>query len=316
MYLAAFCYEEYNEKDLPLYVFYDVRLMDQAALKRADTFINLATKYGFKVHKIGLEELEGLLKFKPKGLLIVFQPFKSKTGSRIWSGIPSILIDPDEDGFVEEGKSPLSDWIRRGLVFINMMDEAPNPWLIARNGSVYKLNKFFDSVIMGLSGIFRGKGYKVSEPSELGQLLGINGWGAWWAPSLKILESVNITYLTYGRILLDDIIIINPVFIKAEEGGGWVYLGDGRNLQDREIAHDIMMIVIHAPWNGIPASCATSTAYFPRGGQVRELATVSLPLNGGLERVKYLRLILIAYSSDYQRYIISTTGVGLRENAR
>jgi hypothetical protein len=193
-------------------------------------------------------------------------------------------------GFI--GSNLVEELVKRGLIFINMMDEAPNPWIIARNGTVYKLHNYFNSIIAGLPGVF--KGYQVSEPSELSKVLGINEWGSWRAPSAQVLKSTNVTYLACGKKLMDNAMLFNPVFIKVSKGG-WVYLGDGRNLREEEIAHDIVMIITHMLWNGIPMTYARGGMFFSKGGQIRELGTVSLSLSDGLKGVKYLRLILIAY---------------------
>ena len=73
------------------------------------------------------------------------------------------------------------------------------------------------------------------------------------------INKANLIYYPYGSFFLEyenykpGTIQFSPIFIK-NNNGGWLDLGDQHprlTPTDKEIAHDLVMFLLHSPWNSV-----------------------------------------------------------------
>ena len=207
------------------------------------------------------------------------------------------------------GKSLIYDWeYTYGLIFVSLGSSlAPADWIIAKNGTAYRpldLNLSEDAFIDSLN-VFRGMGYSLIDPTKAGYTLGIHQWGSFWQIDPSALT--NNEYYSYG--------IVNPYgwlqlcFVRVGRGG-WLYCGDGWNLTDDEVAHDLCMILLHAPWNGewIGDSSwawnSNSAIYVVNGGKKIVNDTFSFGYSSMPPKSLHIHIIILAYEADKNKYTL------------
>jgi hypothetical protein len=295
-------------KQLTTYIFYDTRYMSPEALRMAGVFYEIFKQLDFNTRMADLNVLNDLAKSKPECILAIFEPLIDHLGNRYYSCIPSVLIDPDEDGNVREhsvyGKSLMYDWMRRGCVFL-FMSGTVTLQIMMKNSTVYRLNEPIDVVLSDAPASFRGMGYRFGEQTPIGLALDVNRWGYWWAPNYEILESANITFVPY---CIDyDMKLTCPVFIKVGEGG-WIYLGDGLNLKAENIVHDVLMILLSEPWRDLVGISGRVYNLKEEYSSIEDAITLEI------QDVSETELILLGYSTDYGRYYIYNLNISVKKH--
>ena len=100
------------------------------------------------------------------------------------------------------------------------------------------------------------------------------------------------------------------VFIKIGKGG-YLFLGAGSNLDDQALAHDIFMIMLHAPWNGewliqrLGQYDSESKTYLISGGKTAGTETITLSGSSYSNLTSlYIKILLLAYDSESPSYVI------------
>ncbi len=316
---AFFVYKSYNLTNREIYIFYDQRYMPLSTIQRIDSFLSITKDFGMNVNKVNWEALEGLAESKPQAILILFNPLKSENGDVYYNSAPSCLLDPSEDGFIRNGsvynKSLVYDWEKdHGLVFISVgSNQAPSKWIIAKNGTAYEpIDKdHSDKFFIDTPGAFRGMGSNTIIPTRIGQTLGLHAWfGSWRLDTSVLDESIGISnYYAYG--FLPNTNLSQPCFVKVGKGG-WLYGGDGLNIDDGGIMRDLAMIIQHAPWNGEwfgPNSWNYDSGFkfYPTNGGILtkddQISTGLIPSEDVNTFV--LRILLFAHDSDGDKYVIT-----------
>ncbi len=314
-----FIYKSYNIPSREIYVFYDPRYVPESTMQKIDAFITLTNGYGINVNKIDWDALKGLVESKPRVILILFNPLKNENGDIFYNSVPSCLLDPGEDGFIRNGsvygKSVVYDWMKdHGLVFISVgSTQAPSEWIIAKNGTAYEPEDkdHSDKFFVDTPGAFRGMGFNTIMPTRIGQTLGLHAWFGSWRLDTSVLEaSIGVeNYYSYG--FLPNTNWSQPCYIKVGEGG-WLYCGDGLNLDDGGVVKDLAMIILHAPWNsewlGLQSWNYDSgfKVYPINGGTLDKVDQVSTGWIAGEDIDSFvLRILSFAYDRDRNRYIIT-----------
>jgi hypothetical protein len=258
-YTGFFLYNTYqNEIERPIYLFYDQYIMPPDTLDRAEIVYNLIFNLGMNITKINWNLLSNLVDSKPhNAILILFNPLMNASGTIFNDASPACLVDPNEDGYIKAHssyqKSLVYDWEKdHGLVFISVgSTQAPTNWIIARNGTAYrpKDEEYSDQFFADTPGAFRGWGPNTIVPTRIGQTLQLRNWISDYYLDTTILNSSigSHNYYVYG--LVKDSNWANPCYIRVGEGG-WLQCSNGSNLDDKTIAEDLTMIILHAPWNG------------------------------------------------------------------
>lgn len=315
-YLALFIYQSYKQQRLPIYVFYDSIYMPEETLNRALTFANLAKEYGFNASLLNWNSLAGLTRFKPSCILLLFNPLMNSTGTRLFDAAPSLLLDPNENGLVKDhstsNRSLVYDWENEnGLVFVSIgSDKAPASQILAKNGTSYATRDiaYTDALFAATPGAFRGLGYNSITPTNIGKTLGLNNWGGWWQLDLSILDSSigPRSYCAYG--LVGNTGWSQPCYINNGKGG-WLYMGNGWNLDNTEAANDILMIILNAPWNSVPLDDKSWSydsgfnIYPTSGGSLNRTDSLNTGLYDTLSISTIVaRLLIISYNADKNQY--------------
>jgi hypothetical protein len=93
-------------------------------IRRLEIAKEVAQKYDLTIAFIDLVALEAIIRYKPQCLLILLNPLKDAFGNNVYDAAPSVLLDPNEDGFVKNHSiyqtSLVYDWEKdSGLIFIS-----------------------------------------------------------------------------------------------------------------------------------------------------------------------------------------------------
>ncbi|MCK5625439.1 hypothetical protein KAI11_01135 [Candidatus Bathyarchaeota archaeon] len=319
-YSGFFLYNTYqNEIERPIYLFYDQYIMPPDTLERAEIFYNLIFNLGMNITKINWNLLSNLVDSKPhNAMLILFNPLMNASGTIFNDASPACLVDPNEDGYIKAHsayqKSIVYDWEKdHGLVFISVgSTQAPTNWIIAKNGTAYrpKDEEYSDQFFADTPGAFRGWGPNEIIPTRIGQTLQLRNWISDYYLDTTILNSSigSHNYYVYG--LAKNTSWANPCYINVGKGG-WLQCSNGSNLDDKTIAEDLAMIILHAPWNGEwfgPNSWNYDSGfkYYPtNGGTLSKedwISTGWIP-DEDVNTV-ILRILLLAHDSYGDQYVI------------
>ncbi|MBS7605601.1 MAG: hypothetical protein QXJ19_04325 [Candidatus Bathyarchaeia archaeon] len=317
-----FTYLSFNQTSKIIYVFFDERYMLNESLKRARAIIDLLVSYNFSVVKVNYSLLEELARNKPECILIVVNPLKDFSGRKVENVLPAPLIDPDGDGLIRDdskyGKSLLYDWMREGgLILVTVGSVEPYKRIIYKDGSYrYAKDSFnlLDAHIMltdanGIESILGGSMFIGDySPTRITGTLGLNYRESKMAFNKNSLENYGLNYYGYGdyKITAENIVLnlTLPVFIRVGRGG-WLSLGDEEDwLKPEEIAHDILMLMVHAVWDSdwIPYGWYwdSGTTYYRSGGIINVNGTVEtelIPKNLMKDKI-VIRLVGLAFSED------------------
>ncbi len=319
-YTGFFLYGEYqNEIERPIYLFYDQYTIPKETLQSAEIFYNLMFNLGMNITKINWNQLSDLVDSKPQNaILILFNPLMNASGTSFNDAIPSCLIDPNEDGYIKAHsayqKSLIYDWEKdHGLIFISVgSNQAPSKWIIAKNGTAYKSKDedYSDQFFADTPGAFRGWGPNDMIPTRIGQTLGLRNWNSDYYLDTAILnESIGANnYYVYG--LAENTSWANPVYIRVGKGG-WLQCSNGSKLDDKTIAEDLAMIIIHAPWNGEwfgPNSWNYDSGfktYKPNGGILEKVDQISTGWIGNILPSNFsLRTIIKLEVGENEKYVL------------
>jgi hypothetical protein len=123
-------------------------------------------------------------------------------------------------------------------------------------------------------------------------------------------ESIGISnYYAYG--FLPNTNLSQPCYVKVGKGG-WLYGGNGLNIDDGGIMRDLAMIIQHAPWNGEwigtnSWNYDSGFKYYPtNGGTLTKDDQISIGLIASEDVNTFvLRILLFAYDSDGDKYVIA-----------
>jgi len=182
--------------------------------------------------------------------------------------------------------------------------------VVAKNGTVYqpKDGDYSDKLFSDTPGAFRGMGYNTMIPTRAGRVLELHPWGGWWHLDAGVLDCSSSQYYVYGRVSGTN--YSQPCFLRIGEGG-WLFCGEGRNLRDEDVAHDLVMLLLHAPWDGEwlegkPWSCdSESKVYSINGGEaVFEDSVSSGWMQSHGADTFVLRILLVAYDADIDQYTL------------
>lgn len=317
-----FTYLSFNQTSRVIYVFFDEQYMSGESLKRARAIIDLLASYNFSVVKADYYLLEELARNKPECILIVVNPLKDFSGRRIEDALPAPLIDPDGDGLIRDnskyGKSLLYDWMRDGnLILVIVGSVEPYKRIVYKDGS-YKYAKdsfrLLDAHLMltdadGVESILGGSMFIGDySPTRITGTLGLNYRESKMAFDKNSLENYGLNYYGYGdyKITAENKVLnlTLPAFIRVGRGG-WLSLGDEEDwLKPEEIAHDILMLMVHAVWDSdwIPYGWYwdSGTMYYRSGGIINingSIETELIPKNLIKDRI-VIRLVGLAFSKD------------------
>lgn len=323
-----FTYLSFNQTDRRIYVFCDERYMAGESLRRAKEIADLLSSYNFSVIKADYRMLEELARSRPKCVLIIVNPFRDFSGRRIEDALPAPLIDPDGNGFIRDNskykKSLLYDWMKDdGLIFVTIGSIEPYKRIIYEDGSYKYARDSFDLLdahllltdASGVESILGGNMFIGDySPTRITGSLGLHYRESRLAFNKNSLENYGLSYYGYGDYKVSaENVVLNltlPVFIRVGNGG-WLSLGDEEDwLKPEEIAHDVLMLMVHSIWdsNWIPYGWYwdSGTIYHQSGGIITikgSIETELIPKRILGDRV-VIRLVGLAFSEDLKSGVI------------
>ncbi|MCP8311983.1 MAG: hypothetical protein L6M37_03405 [Candidatus Methylarchaceae archaeon HK02M1] len=328
IHVILFTYQYYDKYPRPLYVFYDPVFMAPSSIERASAFTELALNYGISAQRINYTMLEAIGKVRPPAMIIFFDPLMDWLGKEVHDALPGVVLDPDEDGHVRDdsayGKSLLYDWMYDdGLILVTIGSTQPHKYILYTDGRVnFNLDSFkwSDASFFLTSGgeeseLFRGNfGIGDYTPTRITSSLGIERWWSLQAFDKDSMTNEGIEFYSYGDYNLpyqgDLYNLTLPAFIRVGDGG-WLALGDDYNqMSDEKVIHDLMMILLHAPWDSIWIPYGwywdnSAKFYQTQGAEFcvdGTLNTEGIPSHI-IDRLT-VRVLAIAYNSDYNEILI------------
>lgn len=317
-----FTYLSFNQTNKAIYVFCDGHYMTNESLKRAEAIIDLLSSYNFSVIKADYYTLKALSSSKPECILIIVNPLKDLLGREIEDSLPAPLIDPNGNGFIRDGskygKSPLYDWMRdRNLVLVTVGSIEPYKRILYEDGTYKHARDSFSLldahlILTGVNdteSILGGSMFiGAYSPTRITGTLGLNYRESNLAFDKNSLENYGLNYYGYGdyKVLTENVVLnlTLPVFIRVGKGG-WLSLGDEEGwLKPEEVAHDILMLIIHSVWDSdwIPYGWYwdSGTIYHQSGGIIKVNETVEtelIPKHLIKDKI-VIRLVGLAFSED------------------
>jgi hypothetical protein len=329
MHMLLFTYLSFEWPSRPIYIFYDPRYMTDESLKRAEIIINHFKDHNIIIERADYTTLEKLSKDMPRVILILINPLKDYMGKRIENAAPAPLVDPNGNGLLKDdskyGKSHLYDWMRdKGLILITVGSLQPYKRILYSEGTYSRAKdsyKPLDAHIFltdasGEKSIINGS-FVLGDytPVRISSTLGLAYREATFGFDKDSMEEYGIHYYAYGDYKLpyaDSYLNLTlPVFIQVGDGG-WLAMGDGEYwLEDKELAHDLLMIYLQSIWDStwVPYGWYWDNgAAFYSNYQATSYAgcieTECIP-SKIVENELVIRVMGIAYSSDLCKSIIS-----------
>jgi hypothetical protein len=323
--IFLFTYSSFEKKNRSVMIFFDSDYMSEIALRRAKIIIDYFSGYNVTLQKIRFNDLENI-KNVEKAILILVNPLKDKLGRKIENAMPSPLIDPDNDGFINKyNKSILYRLMKdNGLIFVTVGSLQPHKRILYSNGTYiypsdsfkpFDIHEFFtdasgdESIIKGNFMIGSYTGVRISGT------LGIEGREASFGFDKEALERYNLKYYAYGDYTLHfdgkKMTLILPVFIRVGEGG-LLFVGDEEYwLTDEQIARELFFIYLQSIWDSV---------WIPYGwywdsGSDHYICAGKLRINERVETEQFptylinkqvlIRVVAVAYSNDLKKGGIS-----------
>ncbi|MEM2507103.1 MAG: hypothetical protein QXF61_08700 [Nitrososphaeria archaeon] len=322
--LLLFSYKMFDERVLPIYIFYDQRYMREESIKRADAIVEYFRAFNLSIEKVDYQGLEWLCRSMPKSVLILVNPLRDFRGNRLQNAIPAPLIDPDGDGFIKEhskyGKSFLYDWMKDGgLIFISVGSIQPYKRILYRDGGycyTYDSHDLFDAHYFLtdaygdksiINGFFVLGNYT---PVRVSCSMGLHYRESDFGFDKDAMENYGLQFYCYGDYKLyfmgGVLNLSMPVFFRVGMGG-WLAMGDDNYwLSNYEFAHDLFMIFLQKVWDSewVPYGwywdngCSFYSGY---GSLQAEgtLETEFIPF-GIVGNKLFLRVVCIAYCDDFE----------------
>jgi hypothetical protein len=267
LHLMLFAYKEFNESNREVFIFFDEDYMDPESIARSEAIIKYFTTYNVGIDKLDFTALKAKVTEKPKIILIVVNPLKDGGGRRIENALPAILTDWNGNGDIRDdsknGKTILYDWMKeKGLVLVTVGSILPHKRMVYQNGvsgyaqdSIEMLDSHrFLTDAEGnesiMKGIFTIGNYA---PVRMSGTLGLPYRDASFGFDKNEMEKHGLEYYAYGDYALnlegETRNLTLPVFIRTGTGG-WLSMGDEEKwLKDEQLAHDIFLIYLQAPWD-------------------------------------------------------------------
>lgn len=325
--VMTFLYKRYESSSKQIYVFYDHNYMPKETLISADSFIDLANKYGMNVKKVNWFELDAIAENKEPGILVLFNPLVNATSLEINAALPSSIIDRNNDGSIRDdskyGKSYVYDWMHdNGLIFVTVNSTNIHLFILYKNGtsSIYSAEWWAWShsglYLTDANSDIQYLGFgKPLKPLKIEDTLGLREVGGPWGFVEEWLNNYSLQYYPYGYFILErDPRLDNktvhtylPCFIRVGKGG-WLEVGNPI-LKVRE-SNDLVMMLLHSSWNSewLPNGWNYDSGlktYEVDGGILSINDTIS---TGGIpENIKgdlTLRILVTAFDPDNDHYIL------------
>ena len=335
IHIILFTYKSFYAWNRPIYVLYDTVFMAPSSIDRASAFTELALKYGIPIQKINYSELGSIARDQVSSIVIFFDPLMDWLEKEVHDALPAVVLDPDKDGHVRDNssydKSLLYDWMfDNGLILVTIGSTQPHKYILNSDGRVsfnkdsFKWNdaSFFLTTGGVESELLKGNfGIGDFTPTRITSSLGITNWWSLQGFDKDNIAQEGIDFYGYGDYnLLYQGVMYNltlPAFINVGEGG-WLALGDDYNqMSDEKVIHDLIMLLLHAPWDSewIPYGFYwdnSSNFYQTQSGkyEINEvLSTEGIP--SSLVDGVSVRILLIAYNSDYNEILIQENLIDL-----
>jgi len=322
-------FSKYEQRNLPICVFYDKNFMPNETIERADTLVKVLTEFGFEVRKLNWIGLEDVANRKESCVLVVLNPLMDRNGTEVYDVLPSVIIDRNENGFIRDDsaykKSYLYDWmVASGMVLITPDSTQPN-WNIIyddgrveRTGDKYSWNDAATVLTPTTKSVQMGYGSAGHPYTKLKieNTLKLLTWNGKWGFAEDALKNTSLEYYPYGAFLLrikqGSFVTYLPAFVRTQKGG-WLTMGD-LALQSKEQWSlkpvELAKLILHEPWNmqwlKEGWNYDSGKVDYPVAGGVLNLSSeISITLPEGTPSGKYtLRLIAMGYDNDNSSYTI------------
>jgi len=320
----------YEQRTLPVYVFYDTNFMPNETLKRADSLVKILSDFEYDVRKLDWIELEDVANNRESCVLVVLNPLMDRNGTEVYDVLPSTITDRNKNGFIRDDsaykKSYLYDWmLASGMVLITPDSTQPNWNIIYDNGRVeetgdkYGWNDAATMFTSASSGVQRGFGSAGTPYTKLNieNTLGLITWNGKWGFAEDDLKNTSLQCYPYGTFMLrtggGSSITYLPAFVRTRDGG-WLTMGDivrqSKELWDLK-PFDLAMLILHEPWNmqwlEDGWNYDSARVYYPVVGGVLDLTsdiTITLPKETVPQGKYTLRLVAIGYNDDNSTYTL------------
>jgi len=318
--LFVFAYKDYHEEgeDRKTYILYSPSIMSEKTLQYIDALVTQGSNLGLEIKRIDLLTLSKLAANDNDVTLIIFNPLYNASGYAVTNVLPSVLVDPNENGFPsddsESGFSYFYDLMNeRGWVIMIVNSTQPNKYILLSDGrTILNREKQFDNdadrTLGGLTHTMWGHGGVGSfVKNKISETLNLKQWGGEWGFDIKKLEEKGAKFYSYGdHILSYERGVYNislPAFIKVGKGGFFL---TGETAWDKRSLNDLLMILHHRIWSsewlekGWLYDSATKTyAGYGCGINISDQLQLKFPY----ETPKLLRLLIIGYSADEDRIV-------------
>lgn len=330
-----FTYLSYKEQDRSIYLFYDKKYMADESIRRADAIISHFSTYNMSIRKVDFPGLSKLAKEKPKIVLILITPLKDRFGKGLPDALPAPLIDPNMSGSIKDdsthSKSFLYDWMKdNGLVLVTIGSLEPYKRILKADGSYvsatdsveqFDAERFLTDANLTATPyekMIKGGKYMYGSYSSvrISDTLGLSNRQTSFYFDKDVLRRYNISYYGYGDYSLPSekgfLNLTLPAYLKVGEGG-WLAMDDDElSISDNDLAHDLFLIFMQAPWNSmwIPYgwywdSCGNFTVNpygMIRSGGILE--TEAMPFDLFQDKIT-IRIVCIARSRETGKGIIT-----------
>lgn len=321
---------KYEQRDLPVYVFYDRNSMPNETLERADTLVKVLSDFGFEVKKLNWIELEDVANRKEPCVLVVLNPLMGRNGTEVYDVLPSVITDRNKNGFIRDDsaykKSYLYDWmVASGMVLITPDSTQPNWNIIYDDGRVEKTGDKYawNDAATVLTPVTRNvqRGYGSAGLSysklKIENTLDLLTWNGKWGFAEDDLKNTTLEYYPYGAFLLTteegSFVTYLPAFVRTQKGG-WLTMGDLVR-QNKELwalkPLQLAKLILHEPWNmqwlNGGWNYDSGKVEYPVAGGVLNLSseiTIALPEGAVPPGTYTLRLIAIGYNDDSASYTV------------